>query len=460
MSISQAVANEDKRSLRFPPGPEVSPVRLLFHKRSGDRLGGIVRTWQQYGDIVHTKLGPLHNYMLFKPEYVHHVLVANQKNYVKGPGYDGLRLLAGQGLLTSDGELWKEHRRMMSPYFTPAAVTSMYSGVMVETLTRMLQEWEQSARRGELLNMDHEMLRLTTSIIGRVLFSSDLSSELTEVGQAFQGAFAFIPARVLNPIVPIALPLPANQQFKRNLKLIDEFIAGQIELGRRNPERDNLLSVLLKAQDPESGHQMTDKMLRDEAVILFFAGFETTARSLTWAWYLLSQHPDVMAQLTSESDSILGGRSPQSEDLDQLIYTRQVVDETLRLYPPTAVLARQNVGVDEIGGFTIPPKSLISLVVHVVHRYPAYWPDAERFDPRRFTPEASSERPKLAYIPFSTGPRICLGNNFALMEMVYTLAMAAARFHMQRVDQEEIKPNFVGTTRPERPLVMKPVLRK
>ena len=349
---------------------------------------------------------------------------------------------------------------MMGPYFTPAAVTGMYSDLMTETIRHMLERWEVVARQGESLNMDLEMMRLTMSVIGRTLFSLDLGSELTEVGQAFQEAFAFIPARVLNPLVPLALPLPANRRFKRNLKRIDDFIAAQIDLGRRSPERENLLAVLLKAQDPESGHVMTDRMLRDEAVILFFAGFETTARSLTWAWYLLSRHADVMDLLTAESDELLGGRLPVSADLEKLTYTRMVIDETLRLYPPTAMLSRQNLEADEIGGYTLPAGSMLSLCPHVVHRYPDYWPDAERFDPQRFTPQAVAGRPKTAYIPFSAGPRICLGNNFALMEMVYAFAMAAGRFHMQRVGEEEIRATFVGTTRPAVPLVMKPVLRR
>ncbi len=459
MTVSQTLVGKKKNNpVRLPPGPEISPIRLLF-RSGGDRLGGLVQTWQTYGDIVHTRIGPLHTYMLFSPEFVHQVLVTNQKNYVKGRGYDGLRLLAGKGLITSDGDFWKEHRRMMSPYFTPNAVTGLYSNLMVETIQHMLEGWEKAARQGDSLNMDAEMLRLTMSVIGRTLFSIDLGTELTEVGQALQEAFAFIPARVLNPLVPLALPTAANRRFKRNLKILDNFIADRIELGRRNPDRQDLLSVLLKAQDPESGHVMTDKMIRDEAVILFFAGFETTARSLTWGWYLLSQHPEALERMTAESDAVLSGRTPAGEDLEKLTFTRMLIDETLRLYPPTAVLARQNLEQDEIGGFPIPAGSMISLCPYVVHRYPAFWPDAERFDPQRFTPEASAARPKYAYIPFASGPRICLGNSFALMEMVYAFSMAAGRFRLERTGNEPIQATFAGTTRPAMPLIMKPVLR-
>ncbi len=459
MTISQTVTAKGKAADRVPPGPTGSLLGSLLRRRNPDRLEGLIRTWRKYGDIVFTRLGPLHNYMLFNPDYVHHVLVGNQKNYIKGIGYNGFRLLAGQGLVTSDGDLWKEHRRMMSPYFTPTAVTARYSGLMTETITHMLTRWEGAARAGEALSMDSEMMRLTMSIIGRTLFSLDLGAELSEVGRAIQEAFAFIPVRALNPLLPISVPTPTHRRFKRNLKIVDAFIAEQIALGRAHPERENLMGVFLKAQDEESGHRMTDQMLRDEAVTLFFAGFETTARSLTWGWYRLWKHPEVLERVTAEAEAVLGGREPTGADLEKLVYTRQVIDETLRLYPPTALLARQNVEADEIGGYPIPPRSLVTLVPYVVHRYPDYWPEAENFDPGRFTPEAAAARPKSAYIPFAAGPRICLGNSFALMEMVYTFAMAAGRFHMQRLGDDEIRATFVGTTRPSLPLVMKPVLR-
>ncbi len=460
MTVSQAVAAQGTHPGQFPPGPSGSLIGSMVGRKNRDRLGGLMRTWQTYGDIVFTKFGPLHNYMLFSPEYVHHVMVTNQKNYIKGIGYNGFRLLAGQGLVTSDGEQWKEHRRMMSPYFTPAAVRERYSGLMVETIEHMLERWEFSAHRGEALSMDAEMMRLTMSIIGRTLFSLDLGAELTEVGRAIQEAFAFIPVRALNPLIPISVPLPEHRRFNRNLKIVDEFIAEQIAIGRLHPERENLMGVFLKAQDEESGHRMTDQMLRDEAVTLFFAGFETTARSLTWGWYRLVKHPEVLARLTAEADEVLDGKQPTPAEMDKLTFTRMVVDETLRMYPPTALLARQNVDADEIGGYVIPPRSMVTLVPYVVHRTPAYWPDAERFDPERFTPEASAGRPKYAYIPFASGPRICLGNNFALMEMVYTFAMAAKHFQLQRTSSEEITATFVGTTRPSAGLVMKPVIRK
>jgi len=439
---------------RTPPGPTGSLLKTLSRMGDVRRLEGLLEARQQYGDIVFTKIGPLRSYMLLSPEFVYHVLVTNHKNYVKGLGYNGFRLLVGQGLATSDGDLWKRQRRMMSPHFTPQVVLD-YSDMMAETTEHMLTRWDQAAEHGETLNMDTEMMHLTMSVIGRAMFSLDMGTQPTEAGHAMDEAFAFIPRRSVNPLVPMWLPLAAHRRFAHNQKVIDQFLYDQIAEGRRHPERENFLSVMLKVQDSETGQGMSDRQLRDEVITLFFAGFETTARTLTWGWYLLNRHPEVLQKVVAEADRVLpSGRPTSSADLERLTYTRMVVDETLRLYPPTAMLARQNIAADEIGGYPIPPMSLISLSPYVVHRSPEYWPDAERFDPERFTPEAVAARPKFAYIPFAAGPRVCIGNSFALMEMVYAFAMVAKRFNIKQVPEEEIPATFAGTTRPTKPLLM------
>jgi cytochrome P450 len=451
---SQQTTAEINENGNLPPGPKGVPIlgNALQLGRE-DILDTYLDMYRQYGDIVYLKLGPLDGYVLFNPEHVHHVLVKNQKNYIKGIGYDGFRLLVGQGLVTSDGELWRQQRRLMGPYFTPKAITQ-FSDMMVKITHEMLEDWGTIADRGETLVMDDHMLRLTMSIIGRAMFSIDLSEEMTEIGRAFEEAFGFIPTRT-NAILPLSLPLPAHRRFQKNLEIIDEFIAQQIQAGRENGGQDNLLGILLQAKDEETGLEMSETQLRDEVVTLFFAGFETTARSLTWGWYLLAKHPEVMRKMEAEVDPVIGMRFPQIDDLYNLHYTRMVVDETLRLYPPTALLARQNVEEDEIGGYHIPPQSMIILVPYVVHRYPGMWSDPEQFDPERFTQQASQERPKSAYVPFAAGPRVCLGNNFALMEMVYAFSMAAARFRVEMVSDEDIPYEFAGTIRPTRPLLVK-----
>jgi len=406
---------------------------------------------QTYGDIVYMKLGPLHSYVLFNPDHVHQVLVKNQKNYVKGMGYDGLRLMLGQGLVTSDGETWLQDRRLMSPFFTPGAITR-YTAMMAEVIQAMLERWQAASDASKPVQVDEEMMRLTMSIIGRAMFSIDLGEEMEEVGRALREAFAFIPGRLsAGGILPISFPLPSHRRFQHNMQVIDAFIAARIAAGRKQGG-DNILSILLKAQDSETGYQLPEQQLRDEVATLFFAGFETTARSLTWGWYLLGQHPQVAARLADEACRALNNLA--AVDVPKLKYSRKVVDETLRIYPPTALLARQNIEEDTIGGYTIPAGSMVVLVPYVVHRYPGIWENPEAFDPERFGEQAAG-RPKPAYIPFASGPCVCLGNSFALLEMVLTFSMTAARFRLTPTDPSQIGAQFAGTIRPNRALWMK-----
>jgi cytochrome P450 len=303
--------------------------------------------------------------------------------------------------------------------------------------------------------MDDEMTRLTMSIISKAIFGVDLGEESAEVSEAFHEAFAFVTARTMSAFaLPMSVPLPKHRQFARSLQIIDDFVGRQIAKGRQQ-ESDTLLSILLRARDEDTGAAMSEKQLRDEVVTLFLAGFETTARSLTWGWYLLSRHPHVMDQLSAEVDTVLGGRRPTLDDLFRLNYTRRVVDETLRLYPPTALLGRQIVADDVIGGYRVPAGGIVMLAPYLTHRLPSVWPDPERFDPDRFLPEAVAVRPKSAYVPFISGPRVCLGNNFALMEMTLAFAMAAQRYRLMAVTDTEIGVAFRGSTCPLQPLSLR-----
>jgi cytochrome P450 len=457
MTVEQAPSLQEQKTrpepVNLPPGPNgISKITNSFRLLGSDVLGQYIDLWHKYGDIVYSKLGPLHTYTLFDPEDIHHVLVKNQKNYAKGIAYEGLRLVVGNGLITSDGQFWRQQRRLMQPPFTATAV-NQYVQMMTEVTEQLLNRWEKAADSGRPVHMDAEMLRLTTSVIGRALFNIDLSEELTEVGYAFQDAFTFVPGRTMNPFkLPLSVPLPSHRRFQNSMILIEEFIAQRTAEKKKKGLDNSFLSQLMKAQDEETGHQMTDQQLRDEIVTLFFAGFETTARSLTWLWYLLSRHKDVAAKVEAEVDRVLAGRIPTVQDLYQLSYSRMVVDEVLRLYPPVAVMPRQLIEDDEIGGYQIPAGSLLLLVTYVAHRYPSIWDDPEKFDPERFSAEAAKERPKSAYVPFANGQRICIGNNFALLEMVIACAMAASRFRLEPVSPEPIPIHFSGTTKPAKPV--------
>jgi cytochrome P450 len=435
----------------------------------GDPLQNYIDLWQTYQDVVRFKLGPKECFLIVRPEDVHHVLVRNQRNYIKGMGYDGFRLLVGNGLVTSEGETWRRQRRLMQPSFTPRSIGQFYQ-MMVEITESLVARWQILAEDKTTIRVDNEMSRLTMSVIGQAMFGIDLGSEslsgrLERVRTAFQEAFFYIPERSLGLSLPLALPLPSHLRFKRNLAILDEFISERIAEGRRalaagDAQSQTLLSLMLQARDEESGETMSSAQLRDEVITLFFAGFETTARSLTWGWYQLTRNPHVQKKLEAEVDRVLGKRPPTVEDLHELTYTRMIVDEVLRIYTPTALLARQNVDEDEIGGYTIPAESLVVMMPYYTHRDPTIWPDPEVFDPERFRPEAIAERPNHAYIPFANGPRICLGNNFALMEMVLAYSMLTTRFRLEPLSDQPIGVEYRGTTQPDRPLDAKIRLRK
>jgi cytochrome P450 len=442
---------------RRPPGPAALPLLgNILQMRAGEQaVAYFQKLCQQYGDVVFLRIGPLPCFVLAHPDQIHQVLVRNQSRYIKGMGYDGLRLVLGQGLVTSEGELWRQQRRLMQPSFTPRAVTQFFD-MMVEVIQSMLARWEGLAAASRIVAMDEEMMNLTMSVIGRAMFQVDLGQERTDLGAAFRQAFTFISRRGVSSLpLPLALPLPSHRRFKRAMGVIERFMDEKIAEGRRRDGQDDLLSMLLRAQDQETGQRMTDRQLRDEAVTLFFAGFETTARTLAWTFYLLARHPEIWRKLTAEVDGRLAGRRPQLADLMQLPYTRQIIDETLRLYPPTALLARQVAEADVIDGYPVPARALIILVPYLAHRQPDLWPEPERFDPDRFAPELVAARPRQAYLPFASGPRICIGNNFSLLEMNLALAMVATRFEPALVDPAPIEMLFAGTSRPARPIEMK-----
>lgn len=457
-------------AFREPPRPPDSLPLIGDIRRFGpekNMLFHFIDAWEQFGDLCQLRLGPYRVHVIAKPDYVHHVMVKNAANYIKGNGYTGFRLLVGNGLVTSDGELWRRQRGLMQPSFTPRSVAH-FAGMMTESMDQMLDRWHTVAQsRGELC-MDEEMARLTMSIISKTIFGVDLAAEdgasgSSQVSEAFHRAFAFVTARTMSAMpLPLPLPLPAHRQFKRDRAIIDAFVRSQIEKGRQAgevaPDQETIISILLRARDAESGAGMSETQIRDEAVTLFLAGFETTARTLTWGWYLLDRHRAALARMTDEAGAVLTlGLSPLAV-AEQLVYTRAVVDEALRLFPPTALLARQVVEDDVIDGYRIPGGSIVMLLPFITHRYPGVWDAAEAFRPERWLPDpvtgTVAERPKSAYVPFANGPRICLGNHFALLEMTLTFAKVAQRFHLWRQAQDPIGYEFHGSTAPTAPLIM------
>jgi cytochrome P450 len=416
-----------------------------------DPLGFNQRTWRQYGDYARIRAFPgIYVYLLAHPEAVEHVLVRNHKNYRKPDFFNGpVGELAGQGLVTSEGETWRTHRKLVQPAFHRERMAGLGT-LMAGAAEAMARDWERSGP-GRVLDILPEMMRLTLRIASTTLFSADISGEADSIGGAFRTAFAHV-SRLMNrpPFVPRWLPTPENRRFAEAKRLLDRVVLELIEARRQEGgSREDLLSTLLAAQDEETGLGMSDAQVKDEVLTLLLAGHDTVGAALGWTWYLLGQHPDVQDRLFDEVHGRLEGRTPTAADLPELPLSRAVFEEALRLYPPAPGMPREALGPDEIGGFGIPKKAIVVLSQYVTHRHPEFWDDPERFDPERFLPGRGAGRPKFAYYPFGGGPRSCVGNHFALMEGALVLATIAQRFRVELVPGQAIEPDTTFTLKPK-----------
>lgn len=403
----------------------------------------------KYGDVVQLRFPGRVGYLIVHPELLEHVFVANHKNFAKQTrGYQMLRLALGEGLVTSEGAHWRKQRRIAQPAFHHQRI-SAFADIMTKSTEAMLERW---ASHGDApMDLDAEMMQVTLHIVGRCLMSTDLSDESSRVGPAISTVLEETIERVQNPFtLPLKFPTPANQRFRRALVELDEVVYGIIRARQSATERPpDLLTMFMEAVDEETGEGMNEKHLRDEVLTMVSAGHETTANALTWTFYLLSEHPQVADALRAELAEVLGGRTPTFADLGALRYTEAVVKESMRLYPPVWMVARSVLEDDEIGGYAIQKDAMVFLNAYVTQRDPRFFVDPERFDPQRFLSGAVDEQPKYAYFPFAGGPRVCIGNSFAMMEAKLMLATIAQRFDPQLVPGHDVTPVPTVTLRPK-----------
>jgi cytochrome P450 len=443
----------DRRSL--PPGPRfLTPFGMLPRLRR-DAIGLCMETARDFGDVVCFRVPPWRTYMIFHPDHLKHVLQENNQNYVKGILIQRSKVLIGDGLFSSEGSFWRRQRRLAQPAFHRERIAA-FGALMVETIAAMLARWEPIAAAGTPFDVAPEMSRLTLDVVGKALFSMDLSGEAAEVGCALRVALEHVTYLAFSVFyAPLVIPTPRNLRFRRALRALDAVVYDVIATRRRaGDDAGDLLAMLLRARDEETGEGMSDRQLRDEVMTFFLAGHETTAVALAWTWYLLARHPAVEERLRAEVGAVLDGRAPTVEDLGALVYTRMVVEEVLRLYPPLWAFPRQTIAEDEIGGYRITANSLVSICPYVTHRHPEFWDDPERFDPERFTPERAAARPRYAYLPFSGGPRQCIGNEFALMEAQLAVAMTVQSYRLSLVRDEPIELEIRVTLRPRGGVMM------
>jgi cytochrome P450 len=409
----------------------IAGLTNLMHARR-DLAGFLLGLHRAQGDVARAKIGTLLVHLVAHPDDVRDVLVTHQRAFMKGHVLQRAKMLLGEGLLTSEGEFHLRQRRLVQPAFHRQRIAA-YAQIMVDRAWITGDRW----RDGATVDMDHEMMALTLAIVTRALFDADVDAEADEIGVALTEVLrlfqtVFIPGMQLFD----RLPLPHTRRFARARGRLDATIYRLIGERRaeraRGEERGDLLSMMLSAQDAEGdGGSMTDLQLRDEAMTLFLAGHETTANALTWTWYLLSRHPAVEARLHEEVDRVLGERRATADDLAALSYTRMVLSESMRLYPPAYAIGRRALERYTVGNIVIPPGSLVVVSPLVTQRDARWFPDPERFDPDRWTPEAQASRPKFSYFPFGGGTRMCIGDQFAWTEGVLVLATLAQRWRAE-----------------------------
>ena len=409
-----------------------------------DPLGFLQRT-SELGDVVQVPMPERLWVMLFHPDDVESLLVQHAADVGRDDFSQVLKRALGEGLLTSDGALWKRERRLASSAFTPKRIRG-YAASMATVTERGLRRWGV----GDVINLHEELSRLTMEVVADVLFGASLGPSdavtVSESMDVFNAYFARSPEVLFR--IPTWVKTPMHRALARANERIDALLHRIIDARRSGEVRDDLLGALLSATD-EDGSRMDDTQLRDETVTLFLAGHETTALALTHALFLLAKHPDVERRLHAEVRDVLGDRPPAQEDVPRLSLTERVIKEAMRLYPPAWVTGREVLQPFDIGGVHLPAGSQVMVSQWIVHRDPRWFASPEAFDPDRFEPERAAQRPRFAYFPFGGGPRVCIGNHFAMMEAVLMLSMIVARFRVDLLPFEELHFKPSVTLRPK-----------
>jgi cytochrome P450 len=424
------------------PGPKrLFGLQNIWDMSQKGMLEFLQQCWQEYGDLFEIQIGPRKMVAIIHPEHVRHVTLTHADNYDKLDSYEPVRkYVLGDGLVSSTGELWRRQRRLMAPFYTPRGVQD-FADIFLRDTLKISQRWETLARQGTQVEMFDEMALVTASIVLKAIFSTESDADILEIKECVETMINFSGSSMTSPLkLPDWMPTSMNLNYKKARERVHGYINGVLDSRLKLSEADypnDLLSKLINAQDPETGEHMSRELLRDEALTNFFAGYETSARSMSHAWYALATNPEVKAKLHAELDRELGAGIPDLDTLKRLPYTLRVIKETLRLYPPVPMYAKDAVADDVLDGYRIEKGSTILLLPYFTHRHPEFWDEPTRFEPERHAPEAEKERHPQAYHPFSSGQRICLGNHFSLLETHIMLAILAQRFDPQILDGYE-----------------------
>jgi cytochrome P450 len=427
--------------------PRSLPLVGMLPQVRRDPLNFFLRVSQNCGPVVPIALGPQIVYLVNDPALIEHVLQGNAANYRKSKLFKRLAPMLGDGLITSDGEIWRRQRRTSQPAFSGKALAAMQAQ-MVQATRDMLGRWDRAWLDQEPVDIAQEMMHLSLDIALRSLFGIRLASDdFAKIYGAVTTFLEIVDRHIWSPFfVPIAVPTPRNLRYRRAVADIESVFSRIIDQRRREPDRDDdLLGYLLK----EYGSSSEDaKLLRDLVISVLLAAHETTASSLAWTWYLLSLHPAVEHRIASEASALLDGRAPKFDDLGGLSYTRAAYEECLRLFPPIWTFSRDAIEADRLGETAIPADATLMICIYTMHRHPRLWDNPEGFDPERFVTEFEGARPRYAYFPFGGGPRTCIGARFAQLEALTVIATVIQAYRLELVPGQRVEPHPMITLRP------------
>src|SRR5687768_379741 len=406
--------------------------------------------WQRdYGDLVSFRLATRQFYLFSHPKLFEQALIKQSDVFVKihdAGKPTGLALVLGQGLVTSQGDLWQRQRRLMQPVFQRSNITALLPQIATAG-GNMLDRWRKLGDGAEV-NLSGEMMQLTLEVITQTMFSTSVLDKIEHIAPSLDTLLKYAAKTLMNPLtLPLFVPTPANQEFKRALGIIDDVIYGIIDQRRTASSAHNdLLDMLLKARDDSSGEKMTDRQIRDEVITIFSAGHETTANLLSWTLYLLARHPDVLAKQRQELDGLPQGKIPNAEDLQQLVYIRAVLNESMRFRPPAGIMLRKVSKDTEVDGYSLKSGRLAIFSIFNLHHHADVWPQPEQFDPERFL---MPENRRFSFMPFGTGERICIANHFALLESQLLLSMIVQHCDLPLLGTDEVEVELAVTLRPK-----------
>jgi cytochrome P450 len=393
-----------------------------------------------------SRSNPVQHYLVSDLPAIEKILVDDHRNYVKHRFFwRHVTAVFGKGLLTSEGEPWQRQRRLAAPAFAGRQLLA-YDSAMVALTRQMLDGWKD----GEVIDIHPEMMGLTLRIAAKTLFDSEVERDIRDMDHAMNDLIVEVASRYKRPIfVPDAIPLPGHLRYRRAIRTVERVVSSMIAERRASglETRNDFLSRLMAARD-EAGKPMSDTLLRDEAITLLLAGHETTALALSWTWFLLGQHPDAQSRMAAEIAEVLGDRPARANDLPTLKFTESVVTEAMRLYPPAWAIGRESTQPFELGGYSFPTGTTIFIIPWVLHRDPRYFEEPEAFRPERWMGNLARELPRFAYMPFGGGPRICIGQRFAMIEAVLVLTTMAQRFSMEWQPDRKVTPFPSITLRP------------